>query len=212
MKARPSMDSVFAQSVEDDLEFDAMFDYEDSLIDSVNGVNESGDPLTGVDFEDLHQTDDNASVKDVRDYGPEDNKMGAPDPEGAEKEKPEDNSYSAAELNKPSEGEKFVDGADDEHQDGKDNGCPKSVDPEHIEKNITAASESYTAEFERELQENRSYTAEFEREIREGSDVSEMLDGEEDDIDFIDNLKAPKTKLEYDPSDEDLILAAMGMN
>lgn len=77
-----NMDSVFSDSVADDIEFDTVFDQEDSLIDTVNGVDECGDPLTGVDFPDLHQTDDESDIEDVRDYDAEDDDFGAPNPEG----------------------------------------------------------------------------------------------------------------------------------
>lgn len=64
-----NFDSVFDNSVNDDLEFDVVFDQEDSLIDTVNGVNESGDPLTGEDCPEASGCDDDedAIVSDVVD-------------------------------------------------------------------------------------------------------------------------------------------------
>lgn len=280
MKPRPGMDEVFAKSVQDELEFDTIFDYEDSLIDTVNGVNEAGDPLTGVDFVDLHQVGDESSAKDVRDYDPADNPMGAKNAEGTQPIKPDDVSYSASDLSKMSDGDKFVQGTDDDYQDGKDNGKP-NVDPQDIGASI---GESFTDGFEKELGYERSFTEEFEEEMedemddeedfeegckkeackqeackkeacgakqegckkeacgtkqeackkesgcmtdefedeieqegckkacKEASDIDGVIADEDDDLDIIDNLVAPKQKLTYDPSDEDLILAAMGMD
>ena len=51
MNAAKGMDSVFADSTEKELEFDAMFDDDDSIIDVIAGVDEAGIPLTGEDFD-----------------------------------------------------------------------------------------------------------------------------------------------------------------
>lgn len=51
-------DSVFDQSADDALDFDVMFDEDDALVDSVEGVREDGTPLTGDEFEDVHLSDD----------------------------------------------------------------------------------------------------------------------------------------------------------
>ena len=51
-------DSVFDQSADDALDFDVMFDEDDALIDSVEGVREDGTPLTGDEFEGIHLSDD----------------------------------------------------------------------------------------------------------------------------------------------------------
>ena len=42
-------DSVFALANDKELEFDAMFDQDEELVDIVCGYNENGDPLTGAD-------------------------------------------------------------------------------------------------------------------------------------------------------------------
>ena len=42
-------DTVFANANDEELEFEVMFDQEDSLIDTIIGCNESGDPLTGAE-------------------------------------------------------------------------------------------------------------------------------------------------------------------
>ena len=42
-------DSVFANANDEELDFDVMFDQEDSLIDTIVGCDEAGDPLTGAE-------------------------------------------------------------------------------------------------------------------------------------------------------------------
>ena len=60
-----NMDTVFDAAKEFDNDFDTIFDKEDELIDTVVGCNEAGEPLTGVDFDDLHQVDsDDVNKKD----------------------------------------------------------------------------------------------------------------------------------------------------
>lgn len=113
-----NMDSVFATATEDNMDFDVMFDQEDSLIDTVNGVNEAGEPLTGVDFEDLHQTQDDADVKDVKDVAADDNDMGAPNPEGVKDQEDLDTSVKG-ELDKESDADKFHGDSEEEYQDDK---------------------------------------------------------------------------------------------
>ena len=51
MKAAKNMDSVFANCTQDELDFDVLFDYDDTIIDFIAGVDESGIPLTGPDFD-----------------------------------------------------------------------------------------------------------------------------------------------------------------
>jgi hypothetical protein len=133
------MDSVFAGSAEDDLEFDTIFDQEDSLIDTVCGCNEAGDPLTGVEFDELHQTDDNATPDDIRDdLEGEDVKNGAPNPEGTKEEKPDDVSVKG-EVGKDSDADKFYGDEDENYQ--KDKSDPKP-DENDLEKTIDKATES----------------------------------------------------------------------
>ena len=50
-KIASGMDSVFDQCTQDELDFDVMFDDEDSIIDTIAGVDEAGVPLTGPDFD-----------------------------------------------------------------------------------------------------------------------------------------------------------------
>ncbi|MBR6289346.1 MAG: hypothetical protein IKR19_08425 [Acholeplasmatales bacterium] len=55
MKVANNMDSVFAGFTEKELEFDAMFDEDDCLIDLIAGVDESGELLTGPNPEDNYE-------------------------------------------------------------------------------------------------------------------------------------------------------------
>ena len=55
MKVAKNMDSVFAGSTKDELEFEVMFDEDDCLIDLVAGVNESGEYVTGANPEDTYE-------------------------------------------------------------------------------------------------------------------------------------------------------------
>lgn len=154
------MDSVFAGSMENDSEFDVLFDQEDSLIDTVVGCNESGDPLTGVDFEDLHQTDDNADPDDVRDVESDDNAMGAPNPEGVKKTELDDTSVKGEE-NKDSDADKFFDDCDKKYQDDKEKEI--KADPEHLYDALDKVGENVEmleAELAREAAEDDDLTDE----------------------------------------------------
>ena len=134
-----NMDSVFSMATEENEDFDVIFDQEDSLIDTVNGVNEAGDPLTGVDFEDLHQTQDDADVKDVKDVVADDNDMGAPNPEGVKDQEDLDTSVKG-ELDKESDADKFHGDAEDEYQDDKKDPKPDEDSVEDtIEKVVEGA-------------------------------------------------------------------------
>jgi hypothetical protein len=64
MKVAKNMDSVFANCTSDELDFDLMFDEDDSLIDAVCGVNEAGIPWTGPDPETEYQVDGDASYSE----------------------------------------------------------------------------------------------------------------------------------------------------
>ena len=79
-------DSVFDIANDADLEFDAIFDEDDELADTIEGVNEDGKSLIYEEdeFAELHQTDDDATPDDLRDeLGPDhDEDFGAKDAEG----------------------------------------------------------------------------------------------------------------------------------
>lgn len=162
-----NMDSVFCGSAADDAEFDAIFDQEDSLIDTVNGVDESGDPLTGVDFPDLHQTDDESDVDDVRDYDADDDDFGAPNPEGTS---------------------------------GYQWGSDKTTTFTRYE-----SAESYLESDELDDEMSGS-----DKDLVDSLEESD--DEDDDDLDLIDKVPSSGTKYTYDPSDEDIIDAAINGN
>ena len=196
-----NMDTVFAVNANDELEFDTVFDTEDSLIDTVNGVNESGDPLTGADFEDLHQTEDEATVDDVKDeLGPDhDEKMGATNPEGSKEAEVLDVSVKG-EVNKDSDADKLYDGAEEEYQDKKVTAA--GADDSDVTKTIdNAVKEDCDGADDRELNEAGSI-----------KDVDD--DGTDEDVEAVANEKInkkPSSKLEYNIEDEELIdLVASG--
>ena len=58
-------DSVYDKCAEEELEFDVVFDQEDSLIDTVAGVNENGDPVTGAEGTDEVEVEDNSVKGDL---------------------------------------------------------------------------------------------------------------------------------------------------
>ena len=68
-----SMDSVFSNCTEKELEFEAMFDNDDSIIEAVAGVDEAGNSLIGEDFDweafdALGEADDMVGEKPDFDY------------------------------------------------------------------------------------------------------------------------------------------------
>ena len=67
-------DSVFANAAEDIEDFDVMFDQEDDLIDTIVGVDESGVPLTGKNFDELHQEEDKDTEVD-NNFSDDDNSL-----------------------------------------------------------------------------------------------------------------------------------------
>ena len=221
MSVAKGMDSVFAGCCNDESDFDVLFDREDSLIDTVNGVNESGDPLTGVDFADLHQTDDEATAKDVKEYDADDEKMGAPNPEGTKETEEPDNSVKG-EVDKESEADKFID------SDTKE---PEVKEDDDVTDNIEKVMESFESESEYVKKEEKSDADKFidsdtkEPEVKDGDDVieneNEPVDeaaadadvAKEVDIDYDEETEVLDAALgtnsssdySYDPSDEDLI-------
>lgn len=73
MNAAKNMDSVFSACTESELDFDVMFDDDDSIIDSIAGYDEAGNLLTGEDFDweafdALGEADDMVGEKPDFDY------------------------------------------------------------------------------------------------------------------------------------------------
>lgn len=207
-----NMDSVYSSYMNDELEFDTIFDQDDSLIDTVNGVNEAGEPLTGVDFEELHQTDDNATPDDIRDELGEghDTKDGSPDPEGAEKNEQTDNSVKG-EIGKDSDADKFYGDAEGEYQDNNDGPKPdENSVTDTIDKVVENEEPSEDIDNLLDPEEGEESVAEAAKGA--DSDVKDAVDDENDpenkDIDDIldsDEEGESSVNLDYNLSDEDLI-------
>lgn len=214
MNTAKNMDSVFACCAEDELEFDTMFDQEDSLIDTINGVNEAGDPLTGVDFVDLHQDHDEADVDDVKDVRSDDEPMGVKDAEGTEDPEQLDTSVKG-EVGKESDADKLYGDSEEKYQEDKEKE-PKP-DASEVEKTIEDVVEA-SAYLEEETEE---VTPDIEAELKneeqavkesDDSDIIKMLDADDDDdTEIVEKVEADSAseKYAYDISDEDLIDAAI---
>ena len=194
-----NMDSVFDDCTENELDFDTIFDQEDCLIDTVAGVNESGDPVTGCDdFEVMHQTADDATPKDIKDELGEGHDIdnGAPNPEGSEEAEVQDVSVKG-EVDKPSEADKFIGDPEEDYQDAKDSA--KGADASDVTATIDKAVEE-GMDIDALLSEADGADADVERMANESDpeedqkDIDEVLSDEED-----------AANLDYEYSDEDLI-------
>ena len=120
-----NFDSVFTSYNDEDIEFDTIFDQEDELVDTVNGVNESGIPLTetdvpmaGVKDSDLHQTDEDTTVPQFEDQVQDDTEY----PSNAEGTTDEDIEDELLNRTDDSEAGEFYDNAEEEYQDNEDLG------------------------------------------------------------------------------------------
>lgn len=237
-----NLDSVFANSAEDENEFEAMFDQEDSLIDTVNGVNESGDPLTGVDFEDLHQTQDDEDAKGVKDVESDDQPMGAKNMEGTSEPTPDDNSIKGEENKTSDADDLYKDACPVSYLDGDGANPDENSVNNTIEKEIKESDE--TIDIDKELdgeeddpvqdgqtspvikegdeEKNTDIDAELDNEENAVSESSEDIDidaeldndAEDAEVDTAVEEEAGEEggKYSYDPSDEDLIDAAINGN
>lgn len=147
-------DSVFDQSSDDALDFDVMFDEDDALVDSVEGIKEDGTPLTGDEFEDVHLSDDEpgkdlATTDDLDDKTtPNDIKdaLGDQDTVNGNSEKIENGSEqeigdNADNEKKDAKGDDLAwfEDEDDKYQDADFSG--KVIDPEEINKAIDGVKE-----------------------------------------------------------------------
>ena len=146
-------DSVFDQSTEDALDFDVMFDEDDALVDSVEGIKEDGTPLTGDEFEDVHLSDDEpgkdlattndlddkTTPNDIKDaLGDQDETLGTKNIEDGSEQKIGDNTDNEKKDAKGDDLAWFED-EDDKYQDADFSG--KVVDPEEINKAIDSVKE-----------------------------------------------------------------------
>lgn len=185
------LDSVF-DGVDND--FDTIFDQEDSLIDTVAGVKENGDPVTGDEFKDLHgEPDENVTPDSPKTAeGTEDKKIEKGDNENSIKD---------------SDIDKVLGDPDDDYQNGTDGTAPtKGEVTDSIEKELDEAFG---------FLESDDGSEPTEPETDDDEDIDSVL-GEDanesdDDIDTVlgDTSDEGASDITYDPSDEDIIDAAI---
>ena len=156
-----NFDSVFTSYNDEDIEFDTIFDQEDELVDTVNGVNESGIPLTetdvpmaGVKDSDLHQTDEDTTVPQFRDQVQDDTEY----PSNAEEEY-QDNEDELLNRTNDSEAGEFYDNAEEEYQDNEDLG-PQNQQINNLDDEIDqiaaeAAAENFYNNSDKDYQEGK---------------------------------------------------------
>ena len=98
-----NMDSVFSGAMNNDIEFDTIFDQEDSLVDIVEGFGNNTDPLDEFNLEAA---------------------------EGTEEAEVLDTSVGEKEIGKESDIDKFLDGNEEEYQKGEDGPKPDETSVE----------------------------------------------------------------------------------
>ena len=157
-----NFDSVFTSYNDEDIEFDTIFDQEDELVDTVNGVNESGIPLTetdvpmaGVKDSDLHQTDEDTTVPQFRDQVQDDTEY----PSNAEGTTDEDIEDELLNRTNDSEAGEFYDNAEEEYQDNEDLGSQNqqinNLDDEIDQIAAEAAAENFYNNSDKDYQEGK---------------------------------------------------------
>ena len=157
-----NFDSVFTSYNDEDIEFDTIFDQEDELVDTVNGVNESGIPLTetdvpmaGVKDSDLHQTDEDTTVPQFEDQVQDDTEY----PSNAEGTTDEDIEDELLNRTDDSEAGEFYDNAEEEYQDNEDLG-PQNQQINNLDDEIDqiaaeAAAENFYNNSDKDYQEGK---------------------------------------------------------
>ena len=157
-----NFDSVFTSYNDEDIEFDTIFDQEDELVDTVNGVNESGIPLTetdvpmaGVKDSDLHQTDEDTTVPQFEDQAQDDTEH----PDNAEGTTDQDIEDELLNRTNDSEAGEFYDNAEEEYQDNEDLG-PQNQQINNLDDEIDqiaaeAAAENFYNNSDKDYQEGK---------------------------------------------------------
>lgn len=228
MENLKNQDSVFDKCTEDELEFDTMFDTEDSLIDTVNGVNEAGEPLTGDEYATLHHVEDDATPKDMKDELGEGHDTGdAGDcPEGSEKQEVLDTSVKG-EVDKPSDADKTYANTEEEYHNNDDKGADPN--PENIESEMDSAVSEGCSKKKACKEDTVEEGCSKKKVCKEEDDIDTILNSDDDEDEIVDeaaksdveavanaedidailndtekDVKAPKD-LSYDPSDEQLL-------
>ena len=180
-------DSVFDIANDEELDFEAMFDEDDELADTVEGVNEDGNSLIYEEdeFAELHQTDDEATPDDIRDeLGPDhDEDFGAKDVEGTDEvDLDDDQEIKELEKNGESDADKELglDKLDDEYQDGKADGTAPDADnvTDVVEKEIGEAAEELDIDDELDPASAPNDTADGEEHPVSGEIPSDTGEGE----------------------------------
>lgn len=205
-----NLDSVFSQQTESDLEFETVFDKEDSLIDLVAGFTESGDPVTGDEFATLHQTDDNATPDDLRDelQGNDTNDY-KENPAGTTDYDYDDNSVKG-EIGKDSDADKFYGDSENEYQTMNDSKPTKFLEGNDIDDELDDEVDIDKELDDEEDKEESSKDIDDELDDEEESleesskDIDDILD--DSDIDAVEKDSSKSSMdLSYSTSDEDLI-------
>ena len=171
-------DTVFADAKNEIEDFEVMFDQEDSLIDTIVGCNESGDPLTGAEVCPAKTADERSCDDCNPDY---------------EKDIDADDSKDAP---KDAEGTVGYDFEDEPEVDKKDD--ETFVDPDDV-----SVDEDFDFSFAEADDPLTGADTDSEKEAEERSDADDDLDYE--DIDADDSKDAPKDAegtVGYDFEDE----------
>jgi hypothetical protein len=212
-------DTVFADAKNEIEDFEVMFDQEDSLIDTIVGCNESGDPLTGAEVCPAKTADerscDDCNPDYEKDIDADDSKDASKDAEGTVGYDFEDE----PEVDKKDD-ETFVDPDDvkveEEAELDYDLGEPEgTVDtsPEGREDGDapTEPTDDCGAAGCGSCREDVEVSYDFEKQAKKDSvdaEVEEIEDPEnvdsDDILDFVDSDDSGKS-LEYDYSDEEII-------
>ena len=209
-------DSVFADSKEADDEFDVLFDQEDSLIDSIEGLKENGDPLTGNEGSSSDVAEDRSCDDCNPDYEKDidasDSKTAPKDAEGTEgydfEEKPEidkkDDQTTVDEKDVEPTGEDKYQNEDVEYDfvDDGESGCPAG----EAEKRSDMDS---NPDYEKDIDASDSKTAPKDAEGTEGYDFEEKPEvGKEDDQTTVDEKDVePTGEDKYQNEDTDFTMS-----
>ena len=183
MAESKTMDTVLGQAAEADLEFDTIFDCEDELIDTVCGCNEAGIPFTEADlegdFDDLHNTDRDASAKDFEDtLDTAGDANGAKNVEGTDKV----NDVKGSDLDSDKSGE-F---ADLHNED-------RNETPKEFEKDGQTPGDAQGAKNPEGVEDPQIK----EKDLNENFDIDKILD-EDGDFDDLHNTDRDETPKEFE--------------
>ena len=198
MALTDKMDSVFDSSKESELNFDAMFDEDDRLIDIAEGFDATGKPLSGDEFEDIHLSDDEDSPKpdstkdlddnvtpdDIRKtLADKDDSFGASksDIEDGSEQKIGDNTKDIDIHDKEAADQALFKDSDKKYQD--DNFSRGTVDPQNINKSLEAERATREAALINFLDEADDFDKEATTDVTDEKPKDSLDIEEEDDAD-----------------------------